>query len=614
MMRRILAACTATAFAVAGAGAQAASSAKLPERAIRRDMPITDMIRRAFAAGTRDSARYAGPALLAAVDRLHHQRPIRLGDRVDPGVRDGGDPEQQRLRDARHRAAVRPESLRGQRAAGRGGHRYHGRHGGDQAERWTAPRWTSPRRRQLGGSAGSRRRRPPSCSCAAWTRRRRASAAEPGAGARHGDHRRGMALQGAQGRVAHARHPHGALGGHALSGGPVVSARRGVRRLAPGRVGHRSVSRSVGVLQQLRPLRRAARHAGRMARGRDRRAAESRRGPNADGARPAGAPRGVGHTADHRRRRGPTSAREVHGRHAGTVSCGTSSPTRPATSHGRRPISSCGTRRWPRSRGRARSRVDIMYLPGHATGYAEAGATPAMRWSSTPGSGCRTRSRRSPKWTDRSSAWNTRCSSCRARGASDHETGHQWWPMMVGTNETWYGFMDEGFNQYMNILSARRPPAPTARLDGRGQSYGRTSGNEREAPLMWDANYGGPMYSFQAYSKAPMMLSMLGGVVGDYRRVARDERLRQGVAVQASVAVGLRVLHEPRAAPGSRLVLVLLAVHHRFGGRLDPEGDDVGPAAPRLSVQAGRADAVAGGARRAVRADRAQRSARCPTA
>ena len=32
---------------------------------------------------------------------------------------------------------------------------------------------------------------------------------------------------------------------------------------------------------------------------------------------------------------------------------------------------------------------------------------------------------------------------------------------------------------------------------------------------MWDANYGGPMYGFQAYLKAPMMLSMLGGVVGD---------------------------------------------------------------------------------------------------
>ena len=38
-------------------------------------------------------------------------------------------------------------------------------------------------------------------------------------------------------------------------------------------------------------------------------------------------------------------------------------------------------------------------------------------------------------------------------GVTDHEIGHQWWPMMVGINETWYGWMDEGFNQYMNILS-----------------------------------------------------------------------------------------------------------------------------------------------------------------
>ncbi|MGE5102375.1 MAG: M1 family metallopeptidase [Deltaproteobacteria bacterium] len=100
-------------------------------------------------------------------------------------------------------------------------------------------------------------------------------------------------------------------------------------------------------------------------------------------------------------------------------------------------------------------------------------------------------------------------------GPADHETGHQWWPMTVSNNETWYGWMDEGFNQYMNILSgadaAHRPP----NLDGLGQSYGNVSGDEHEAPLMWDANYGGPLYGFQAYSKTPLMLSMLGGIVGD---------------------------------------------------------------------------------------------------
>jgi hypothetical protein len=86
---------------------------------------------------------------------------------------------------------------------------------------------------------------------------------------------------------------------------------------------------------------------------------------------------------------------------------------------------------------------------------------------------------------------------------------------MVGTNETWYGFMDEGFNQYMNVLSSADRQDKEPNLDGAGQSYGRVSGNEYEAPLMWNANYGGPMYGFQAYQKAPLMLSMLGGIVGD---------------------------------------------------------------------------------------------------
>ena len=102
-----------------------------------------------------------------------------------------------------------------------------------------------------------------------------------------------------------------------------------------------------------------------------------------------------------------------------------------------------------------------------------------------------------------------------AAGASDHEAGHEWWPMTLGTNETWYPFMDEGFNQYMNILSGDDRMNRPVDLDGLGQEYGRTSGNEREAPLMWDANYGGPMYEFQGYGKAPEMLSMLGGIVGD---------------------------------------------------------------------------------------------------
>jgi hypothetical protein len=101
------------------------------------------------------------------------------------------------------------------------------------------------------------------------------------------------------------------------------------------------------------------------------------------------------------------------------------------------------------------------------------------------------------------------------QGAADHETGHQWWPMMVGNNETRYGWMDEGFNTYMNILSGADSRGVAANLNGGGQSYGNISGNDDEPPLMWNANYAGPMYGFQTYSKTPLMLSMLGGIVGD---------------------------------------------------------------------------------------------------
>jgi len=174
---------------------------------------------------------------------------------------------------------------------------------------------------------------------------------------------------------------------------------------------------------------------------------------------------------------------------------------------------------WDASRatipGRGAIPIHILYLPGHAQQYAQAGPTVrhALEFYSR-------------MWAPYAFPQETIVDGpeggmeypmfiMSSVGASDHETGHQWWPMMVGTNETWYGWMDEGFNQWMNSLSRQDRQGQPLNADNAGQRYGLTSGDEREAPLMWDANYGGPMYSFQAYSKAPMMLSMLGGVVGD---------------------------------------------------------------------------------------------------
>jgi len=182
--------------------------------------------------------------------------------------------------------------------------------------------------------------------------------------------------------------------------------------------------------------------------------------------------------------------------------------------------------------GRGAIPVNIYYLPGRAPQFAQAG--PILRHALEFYSGL---------WMPDAFPQHTMVDGpdngmeypmfvMSNDGPADHETGHQWWPMMVGSNETWYGWMDEGFNQYMNILSAADAAHRAPNLDGLGQSYGRVSGDEREGPLMWDANYGGPGYGFQAYDKTPLMLSMLGGMVGDsavwraHREYARAWRFK----------------------------------------------------------------------------------------
>jgi hypothetical protein len=52
-----------------------------------------------------------------------------------------------------------------------------------------------------------------------------------------------------------------------------------------------------------------------------------------------------------------------------------------------------------------------------------------------------------------------------AFGTIDHEHGHEWFPMIVGSNERRYAWMDEGFNTYINAFSNERRKANTPAAD-----------------------------------------------------------------------------------------------------------------------------------------------------
>jgi len=104
-----------------------------------------------------------------------------------------------------------------------------------------------------------------------------------------------------------------------------------------------------------------------------------------------------------------------------------------------------------------------------------------------------------------------------------HETGHMWFPMMVGSNEKRVPWMDEGLTQF-DVAQAMRPLYGEAPEGGRpndsevGQRYLYMIAAQRgyDWQLMWPGElYPPSLYSLMQYDKTAQVLAMLREVLGE---------------------------------------------------------------------------------------------------
>ena len=104
-----------------------------------------------------------------------------------------------------------------------------------------------------------------------------------------------------------------------------------------------------------------------------------------------------------------------------------------------------------------------------------------------------------------------------------HETGHMWFPMQVGSNETRYTWMDEGFTQFDEAQGMRAlygEPRKGGRIadseQGQRLLYIRVAASGNDQVLMRRGDLFPPdFYNIIFYDKTAQVLSALRGILGD---------------------------------------------------------------------------------------------------
>ena len=111
-------------------------------------------------------------------------------------------------------------------------------------------------------------------------------------------------------------------------------------------------------------------------------------------------------------------------------------------------------------------------------------------------------------------------------GTIDHEQAHEWFPMIVGSNERRYAWMDEGFDTYMNAFSREAHGPDSTRWAEYLGEWRVVVASGTQSPLMTPADrIGGGAYGAIAYRKpGAVLLALRDHVVG---RATFDEAFRE---------------------------------------------------------------------------------------
>jgi len=110
----------------------------------------------------------------------------------------------------------------------------------------------------------------------------------------------------------------------------------------------------------------------------------------------------------------------------------------------------------------------------------------------------------------------------------DHEQGHEWFPMVVGSNERRHAWMDEGFNTFQNAFSNERRSPGTAAFPAYLSNWRQTVESGRQSPIMTPADRIDPdALGAMAYRKpGAVLLALRTAVIG---RDAMDRAMREYV-------------------------------------------------------------------------------------